>query len=109
MNTPPLTKAITRAVLVALFLAVVGFSLLLAPEITGTVVVFSLLKGLLTVLFGWIFVMILSDTLVKSIVFSALEANASRKDGGILYHFLKPDRGELPADSPEDAKVKSAK
>jgi hypothetical protein len=54
-------------------------------------------------------VMILSDTLVKSIVYSALEANASRREGGMLFHFLKPERGELPADGPVEAKVKSEK
>lgn len=95
MDALSIAKAITRAVLMTLVLAVVGFSLLLAPEIDGTQIAVALGKGFLTLLFGWIFILILSDTMVKSIASSALEARATRKDGGMIYHFLKPDPGEL--------------
>jgi hypothetical protein len=95
MDALSIAKAITRAVLVTLVLAVIGFSLLLAPQIDGAQILFALGKGLLTLLFGWIFVLILSDTMVKSIASSALEARATRKEGGMIYHFLKPDPGEL--------------
>jgi hypothetical protein len=95
MDALSIAKAITRTVLMALVLAVIGFSLLLAPQIDSTQMVFALAKGLLTFLFGWIFILILMDTLVKSIVASALEARATRKDGGMLFYFLKPDPGEL--------------
>jgi hypothetical protein len=71
MDALSVAKAITRAVLMTLVLAVVGFSLLLAPQIDVTQIVFALGKGLLTFLFGWIFILILSDTLVKSIASSA--------------------------------------
>jgi hypothetical protein len=53
------------------------------------------LKGALTVLFGAVFLLILTDTMVKSIAASAIEAHASRREGGFIYHFLKPDPGEL--------------
>lgn len=95
MDALSIAKAITRTVLMALVLAVIGFSLLLAPQIDTPQIVFALAKGLLTFLFGWIFILILMDTLVKSIVASALEARATRKDGGMLFYFLKPDPGEL--------------
>jgi len=95
MDALSIAKAITRTVLMALVLAVIGFSLLLAPQIDSTQIVFALAKGLLTFMFGWIFILILMDTLVKSIVSSALEARATRKDGGMLFYFLKPDPGEL--------------
>jgi hypothetical protein len=95
MNSLSIAKAITRAVLAMLFLAVVGFSLLLAPEITWPHIGFALLKGALTVLFGAVFLLILTDTMVKSIAASAIEARASRREGGFLYHFLKPDPDEL--------------
>lgn len=95
MNSLSIAKAITRAVLMTLFLAVVGFSLLLAPEITWPHIAFALLKGALTVLFGAVFLLILTDTMVKSIAASAIEARASRREGGFLYHFLKPDPDEL--------------
>ena len=95
MDALSIAKAITRAVLMTLVLAVIGFSLLLAPTIDGTQIAFALGKGFLTLLFGWIFILILSDTMVKSIASSALESRATRKDGGMIYHFLKPDPGEL--------------
>ena len=95
MDALSIAKAITRAVLVTLVLAVIGFSLLLAPTIDGTQIAVALGKGLLTLLFGWIFILILSDTMVRSIASSALEARATRKDGGMIFHFLKPDPGEL--------------
>jgi hypothetical protein len=95
MDALSIAKSITRAILITLVLAVIGFSLLLAPQIDGTQTAFALGKGLLTYLFGEIFILILSDTLVKSIASSAREAQASRKDGGMIYHFLKPEPGEL--------------
>ena len=95
MDALSIAKTITRAVLITLVLAVIGFSLLLAPQLDAAHIVFALGKGLLTFLFGWIFILILSDTLVKSIASSAMEARASRKDGGIIYHFLKPEPGEV--------------
>lgn len=106
MDALSIAKAITRAILGALVLAVIGFSLLFAPQIDGTQLAFALGKGLLTYLFGEIFILILSDTLVKSIASSALEAQATRKDGGMLYHFLRPDPGELlEADGKTPAKA----
>jgi hypothetical protein len=95
MNTLSIAKTITRTLVPALFLAVVGFSLLLAPELTWPHIGFALLKGFLAAMFGGIFLLILSDTMVKSIAYSAAEARASRKDGGFIYHFLKPDSNEI--------------
>jgi hypothetical protein len=95
MDTLSIAKTITRAILATLVFAVIGFSLLLAPEINSTQILFALGKGSLTFAFGWIFILILSDTLVKSIAASAMEAHVSRKEGGMLYHFLKPEPGEV--------------
>lgn len=95
MDSMSMAKSITRTVLAALVLAVVGFSLLLAPEINARQIAFALGKGLLTMIFGWIFILILTDTIVRSIASSALEARASRREGGILFHFLKPEPNEI--------------
>lgn len=108
MNSLSIAKAVTRAALVTLFLAVVGFSLLLAPEITWPHIAFALLKGALTVLFGAVFLLILTDTIIKSIAASAMEARASRKDGGFLYHFLKPDPEELSEGGEKSAEQEKA-
>ena len=112
MNTISIAKAITKAALVMLFLSVVGFSLLLAPEITWPHIGFALLKGALTVLFGTVFLLILTDTMVKSIAASAIEAHTSRREGGFIFHFLKPDPGEELAegsDPKEELKMKNGK
>jgi hypothetical protein len=98
MDALSIAKAITRAILVTLVLAVIGFSLLFAPEVDAAQIMFALGKGFLTLVFGWIFILILSDTMVKSIASSAMESRATRKDGGIIYHFLKPDPNEIPED-----------
>ncbi|HKP98057.1 MAG TPA: hypothetical protein VJ385_20160 [Fibrobacteria bacterium] len=98
MDALSIAKAITRAVLVTLVLAVIGFSLLFAPQLDAEQILFALGKGFLTLLFGWIFILILSDTMVKSIASSAMEAQATRKEGGFIYHFLKPDRDEIVED-----------
>jgi uncharacterized membrane protein (DUF485 family) len=106
MDALSIAKAITRAVLVTLVLAVIGFSLLLAPDINAATVTFALLKGLLTFLFGWIFILILMDSMVRSIASSAMEARATRKDGGLVYHFLKPESNEVDDDG--EKKIKKA-
>jgi hypothetical protein len=95
MNTLSIAKTITRTLVPALFLAVVGFSLLLAPDLAWPQIGFALLKGALASVFGGVFVLILSDTIVKSIAYSAAEARASRKEGGFIYHFLKREHNEL--------------
>lgn len=103
MDTALLAKAITKALLVLLFLAVSSLSLFFAPELTWNALVFALLKGLLAAVFGGVFLFIVADTVVKSIMSSALAARASRHEGGLLYHFLKPDPGELPGAEEESA------
>jgi len=95
MDALSIAKAITRAILGCLVLAVFCFSLFLAPDINGTTLAFAVVKSLLTLLFGWIFILILSDTMVKSIASSALEARATRKEGGFIYHFIKPEKNEV--------------
>lgn len=109
MDALSIAKTITRAVLVTLVLAVISFSLLLAPQLDAAHILFALGKGLLTFLFGWIFILILSDTMVKSIASSALESRASRKDGGFIYHFLKPEPGEIAEDGKNAGKSVEAK
>ena len=109
MDTLSIAKTITRAILATLVFAVIGFSLLLAPEINSTQIIFALGKGFLTFVFGWIFILILSDTLVKSIAASAMEAQVSRKEGGMLYHFIKPEPGEVVEGKSPKPTVESSK
>jgi hypothetical protein len=95
MNIISIAKTITRTLVPMLFLAVFGFSLILAPDVSWPQIGFAFAKGALAAMFGGIFVLILSDTLVRSIAHSAIEARASRKEGGFIYHFIKPEHGEI--------------
>ena len=95
MNTSTIAKALTKALLGTLFLFVLLLSLFLSPQITWAVLTFSLFKAALATSLGWLFFLILSDALVKSIASSAKHAKAKRFDGGMLYHFLKPDENEI--------------
>jgi protein-S-isoprenylcysteine O-methyltransferase Ste14 len=104
MDALSIAKAITRAVLVTVVLAVFSFSLLLAPEVNAETVTGALIKGFLTLVFGWIFILILSDTMVKSIAASARESKASRRDGGMLYHFIKMEKSEVSDETKEPTK-----
>ena len=106
MNTLSLAKAITRTLVPALFLSVFAFSLLLAPEINWSQIGFAFAKGALAAIFGGIFLLILSDTMVKSIASSVAEAKASRKEGGFVYHFIKPEPGEILDEETAPAKGK---
>ena len=109
MDALSIAKSITRAILVTLVLAVIGFSLLFAPEINASQIMFAIGKGFLTLVFGSIFILILTDTMVKSIASSAIESQATRKDGGMLYHFLKPDPGEIIEEVKSSKKPEIAK
>jgi len=99
MNTMSIAKAITRTLVPLIFIAVFAFSLLFAPDISWPVIAFSAAKGTLAAMFGGIFLLILSDTLVRSIAYSATETHSTRKEGGFIYHFLKPDPGEIPEEN----------
>jgi len=104
MDALSMAKSITRTVLAVMVLAVIGFSLLLAPEINAAQILFALGKGILTLAFGWIFILILTDAMVRSIASSAMEAKATRREGGFIYHFLKPDANEIADGKPVKAR-----
>ncbi len=103
-----IAKAITRAALACLFFAVFFLAVLVSPAINGSVLFASLLKALLAVGLGWLFFLIVSDALVRSITASAVDTRASRRDGGLLYHFLPPDPDEIfdedSSETPADKK-----
>ncbi len=90
-----MARPIARSSVLVLFLAVFFLSVLTGRDLTWSLIVFALLKSFLAGILGWLFLIILSDTLVRSIAASAIEAQIKRRDGGLLYHFLPPDSGEI--------------
>ncbi len=95
VNIAQLVKTITRSALGAMVFLVFLLSILTAPEISWTSMLNAGLKSVLAGLLGQIFLLIIFDTVVRSIVSSAVEAQARRKEGGLLFHFLKPDPDEI--------------
>jgi hypothetical protein len=105
-----MAKLITRHALWILFLTVFFLSVLTSRELTWMTLGFGALKGLLAAILAWIFFLIVFDAILRSIKASAIEAQAKRRDGGLLYHFLPPDPDEVPEDFPRPAaKEKPAK
>ena len=105
MNTEKITSSITHALLVIVFFTVVGFSLFLAEELSWTHLAVAFIKGCIAVGLAWIFFYILLDALVKSVITSALASQAKRFNGGLLFHFIKPEAQEIFLDE----KVQSEK
>jgi hypothetical protein len=95
VNVQQLVKAMTRSALSALVFLVFLFSILAVPELTWENLLHAGLKALLAGILGQIFLLIIFDTVVRSIVASAVEAKAKRREGGLLFHFLKPDPDEI--------------
>jgi hypothetical protein len=112
-EAPAIARTITRHALLLLFLAVFFLSMLSGPALTWTSLGFGLLKGLLAVALGWVFFLIVFDAVIRSITASAIDARATRREGGLLYHFLPPDPGELldeeAAPPPKKTPKKAAK
>ena len=94
MNPQAISRNITRVLLYGIFLTVTSFSVYLADDVTWKVLLFALFKGILAVIFSWLFLLILSDAIVKSIISSVADSQHRRKEGGLLYHFIKPADNE---------------
>ena len=91
-----LVRAITRNALILLFLLVFFLSVLLGPDLSPATMFFGLIKALLAVALAWIFFLVINDAVVRTITASGIDSKASRREGGLLYHFLPPDPNELP-------------
>lgn len=108
MNTQSMSHKITRILLGAVFFVVLIFSIYLPSEVTWNVLLFALFKAAVAVIFTWLFFLILSDTLLKSIIASVEHMQEKRKEGGLLYHFIKPADNEI-IPKPELKKSKKSK
>lgn len=99
VNVQQLVKTLTRSALSALVFLVFLLSVLTASEVSWESMLHAALKALFAGILGQIFFLIIFDTVVRSIVSSAIEANAKRREGGLLFHFLKPDPDELAGEN----------
>jgi hypothetical protein len=94
MNTTPVAKALTNTLVVLLFWLVLLLSLFLRDELTLDVILFDLGKAVFIAGASWFFLIILCDTMVKSMVASAKLTQADRYNGGLIYHVTEPSREE---------------
>ena len=106
LDAAAMARTVTRHILPLVFLAVFFLSLITSRELTWSAIAFGILKGALAGALGWIFIFIVSDAVIRSIRISAVEAEATRRDGGILYHFLPPDPDEIAEDPPAASRGK---
>jgi len=86
--------------------AVLGFSLYLADNVTWEYLIITIFKALVAVLFAWLFFLMLSDSIIKSIMSSVDDLQEERKMGGLLYHFIKPADNELIPKTKKSKKTK---
>jgi hypothetical protein len=94
MDIVKLTNIITKAMVMLVFWLVLLISLFLETEINTEVLLYDLIKAVVIAGLSWIFLGIIMDTLVKTIVASAKESQAERFDGGLIYHFIEPGEEE---------------
>jgi hypothetical protein len=95
VNVQQLVRALTRSALGAMVFLVFLLSVLASPQLNWDAMLHAGIKAALAGLIGQVFLLAIFDTVVRSIVSSATEAQVRRRDGGLLFHFLKPDPDEV--------------
>ncbi|MBF0431604.1 MAG: hypothetical protein HQK83_10015 [Fibrobacteria bacterium] len=95
MDAQNITRNLSKIIIHSIVLTVIGFSLYLTDEISLNAIIFILFKGLIAYIFFWIIFLILTDSLVKSMMISVADLQEKRKDGGLLYHLIKPADNEI--------------
>jgi hypothetical protein len=104
-----IARMITRVLLNAVFFIVVGFSLFLADDITWGALMFAITKGVMALFFSWLFFLILSDTIVKSIISNVAQKHELRREGGLIYHFVDPLENEVIQGKELESRKKSGR
>jgi hypothetical protein len=95
MNSVHLARAITNTLVIVLFWCILLLSLFLRNELSLLGILFDVGKSLFVAGFAWLFLIIIMDTLVKSMMFSAQESKYDRYEGGVLYHLTEPSVEEI--------------
>lgn len=94
MDTLPLTRALTKSAVIICFWVVFGLSMFLRNNLSLSTVLFDFGKAAIVSGLGWLFLSILCDTLVKSLVSSAKEHRVNRYKGGLSYYLSEPSAEE---------------
>ena len=89
MDSQSLSRAITKTLVIVVFWAVLGISLLLRETISINDLLFDLAKSLVVSGIFWILFLIISDTFIKSMIHSAQSDKVDRFDGEMSFHLTK--------------------
>ena len=109
MFSQKMSQEVTRVLLHLVFFSVLGFSLYLADNVTWAYLLVAILKALMAVLFAWLFFLMLTDSIIKSIMSTVEDLQEDRKKGGLLFHFIKPADNELIPKKTKEKKAKKPK
>lgn len=94
MDTLPLTRALTKTAVIFCFWFVFGLSLFFRDNVNLLSVIFDFGKSIVVSGLAWLFISILFDTLVKSLVASAKDHEVNRYKGGVSYYLAEPSQEE---------------
>lgn len=95
MEVMHIIKTLTRSVVIIVFWVIFLLSMLLADDLTISVLLFILVKSILASSLLWVFLAIILDAIVKVMVADAKEKKVERLDGGLSYHLANPAEDEL--------------
>ena len=94
MNTQALVRAITKTGVILVFWCVFLLSLMLRDNLSFQVILFDLTKSFIVAAMAWVFLLILNDTVLKSMIEGAKDARVDRYNGGLSYHLAEPSKEE---------------
>lgn len=80
---------------VIVFLLVLGLSLYFMDTLSWESVAWSFFKAAMGIIVGFLFILLVSDTLIKGLRTSVRDEQKERKEGGFLYHFIPPSENEV--------------
>lgn len=95
MEPQKICQHIIKSLLPVIFLLVTFFSLYLGAGLTWDTLVFAVFKGIMATIFAWLFYLIVLDAIVKSIMASFSGMSEKRREGGLIYHFIKAADNEI--------------
>ncbi len=94
-NPQKINQLLLKKSIPLVFFSLMLLSLFFEESIGWMILFFALCKSLIGTIFYWFFFMVLGEVIIKSILWSVADDSHQREEGGILFHFLKPQPDEL--------------
>lgn len=90
-----ITANLARILLGMIFILTLVFSLYFSADLSWETLLWSLFKAAATLVVTWLFILVISDTIVKGIQGSVRDKSEWRAEGGLLFHFIPPGEKEI--------------